>query len=131
MAAFLEDLPYADNRVTLDADGQVQINYEIKSYDQARIAVYRDMIAQRLSPHRFRLLKTAEKNAVLGHMCGTCRFGDDPATSVLVRDNRTHELDNLYVVDSSFLPTSSGTNPSLTIAANALRVGQVIAARLA
>ena len=54
--------------------------------------------------------------------CGTCRFGDDPRASVLDRNNRCHEVENLYVVDSSFFPSSGGTNPSLTIAANALRV---------
>lgn len=63
---------------------------------------------------------------MLGHVCGTCRFGDDPATSVLDRNNRTHEVANLYVVDASFLPTSGGTNPSLTIAANALRVAEAM-----
>ena len=63
---------------------------------------------------------------MLGHVCGTCRFGDDPATSVLDRNNRTHEVANLYVVDGSFLPTSGGTNPSLTIAANALRVADAM-----
>jgi len=58
----------------------------------------------------------------LGHACGTCRFGTDPGTSVLNPWNRTHALDNLYVVDASFFPTSGGINPALTIAANALRV---------
>jgi len=64
----------------------------------------------------------ARRNAAIAHACGTCRFGTDPATSVLDADNRAHGLDNLYVVDASFFPSSSGTNPSLTIAANALRV---------
>ena len=60
------------------------------------------------------------------HVCGTCRFGDDPATSVLDRNCRVHGVANLYVVDASFFPSSGGTNPSLTIAANALRVAQQI-----
>ena len=60
------------------------------------------------------------------HPCGTLRFGDDPKTSVLDRDCRVHGLDNLYVTDSSFMPTSNGVNPSLTIAANALRVADAI-----
>jgi choline dehydrogenase-like flavoprotein len=58
----------------------------------------------------------------LGHVCGTCRFGTDPKTSVLDPHNRAHEVDNLYVVDTSFFPSSAGLNPSLTVAANALRV---------
>jgi choline dehydrogenase-like flavoprotein len=67
---------------------------------------------------------------MLAHACGTCRFGSDPGTSVLDANNRAHELDNLYVVDSSFFPTSGGTNPSLTIAANALRVAAHLGARV-
>ena len=65
-----------------------------------------------------------------GHPCGTLRFGTDPGTSVLDANCKAHDLDNLYVADASFLPTSMGVNPSLTIAANALRVADMIAARL-
>ncbi|MFD2843615.1 GMC oxidoreductase [Paracoccus cavernae] len=61
------------------------------------------------------------------HPCGTARFGDDPRTSVLDRDCKLHGVDNLYVADSSFMPTSNGVNPSLTIAANALRVAERLA----
>ena len=57
------------------------------------------------------------------HQAGTCRFGDDPATSVLDRDCKAHELDNLYVVDTSFFVSIGAVNPSLTAIANALRVG--------
>jgi len=65
-----------------------------------------------------------------GHPCGTCRFGLESSSSVLDRDCRTHDLENLYVVDASFMPRSGAINPSLTIAANALRVAPQIAARL-
>jgi len=54
---------------------------------------------------------------------GTCKFGEDPKTSVLDKDCRTHDIHNLYVVDGSFFPSISGVNPALTIIANALRVG--------
>jgi choline dehydrogenase-like flavoprotein len=60
------------------------------------------------------------------HACGTCRFGVDQTESVLNTNNRAHDVDNLYVVDASCFPSSCGTNPSLTIAANALRVGKAI-----
>jgi choline dehydrogenase-like flavoprotein len=63
------------------------------------------------------------------HACGTCRFGDDPRSGVLDRDNRIHELDNAYVLDASFFPSSGGINPSLTIVANSLRASTLIAAR--
>ncbi len=59
----------------------------------------------------------------VAHQCGTCVFGEDPKTSVLNINCRTHEIDNLYVVDASFFPSSASVNPSLTIIANALRVG--------
>jgi len=77
------------------------------------------------------LLLTGDNNLNFGHTCGTCRFGDDPASSVLDRDNRAHDVRNLYVADASFFPSSGGTNPSLTIAANALRVAEAIDRQLA
>lgn len=60
----------------------------------------------------------------LNHQVGTCRFGTDPKASVLDQNCRAHDLDNLYVVDASFFPSSSAVNPTLTIAANALRVAR-------
>ena len=60
--------------------------------------------------------------------CGTCRFGKDEKSSVLDRDCRAHSAPNLFVTDSSFMPTSSGVPPSLTIEANALRVADRIIA---
>ena len=70
-------------------------------------------------------------NLNFGHPCGTCRFGDDPETSVLDSTNRAHGVLNLYVTDASFFPSSGGVNPSLTIAANAIRVAGIIDERLA
>jgi choline dehydrogenase-like flavoprotein len=60
---------------------------------------------------------------VMANQCGICRFGDDPQTSVLDRDYRAYDLDNLYVVDGSFFPSNAAVSPALTIIANALRVG--------
>ena len=68
--------------------------------------------------------------AGVAHQNGTIRFGDDPKTSVLDRNCRAHEVDNLYVVDGSFFPSSAAVNPALTIMANALRVGDRILERL-
>jgi choline dehydrogenase-like flavoprotein len=88
------------------------------------------MVGRALNPHRFLLIKQAESNQRLAHVCGTCRFGDDAQSSVLDANNKAHDLENLYIVDGSFLPSSGGTNPALTIAANALRVADyLIAAR--
>ena len=68
--------------------------------------------------------------AGIAHQCGTVRFGDDPASSVLDLNCKAHDLDNLYVVDTSFFPSSSAVNPALTAMANALRVGDHLLERL-
>ena len=68
--------------------------------------------------------------ATNSHQCGTLRFGSDPASSVLDPFCRAHELDNLYVVDASFFPSSAAVNPALTIAAQALRVGDHLRQRI-
>ena len=69
--------------------------------------------------------------AGVAHQCGTVRFGHDPTTSALDVHCKAHDVDNLYVVDGSFFPSSGAVNPALTIMANALRVGDHLAARLA
>lgn len=128
LATIMEDLPYADNRIRLAPDSnrhsgiRLRINYKIHSHDRERIKVFRTLMKETLKPYRFMKIKQAENNQSLAHVCGTCRFGTDPKESVLNVNNQAHGLDNLYVVDSSFFPSSAGTNPSLTIAANALRV---------
>jgi choline dehydrogenase-like flavoprotein len=68
--------------------------------------------------------------AGVAHQNGTIRFGRDPRTSALDGSCKAHELDNLYVVDASFFPSSGAVNPSLTIMANALRVGDRMLERL-
>ena len=57
------------------------------------------------------------------HQMGTCRMGDDPATSVVDRNCRLHDVPNVFVIDTSFFPTGFGLNPMVTVVANALRVG--------
>lgn len=128
LGTIIEDLPYADNRVTplpiarRHGAPRVALNYTLSAHAAGRIARFRAIMAELLRPYRFILIKQAENNQMLAHACGTCRFGDDPRTSVLDATNRAHGMENLYIVDSSFFPSSTGTNPSLTIAANALRV---------
>jgi len=137
LASLMEDLPYPENRVVqpecLDAGGpRLRIEYRISDHDRKRIGIFRFRIRKILRPYRFLRFGQAENNKRLAHVCGTCRFGEDPRSSVLNPYNRAHGLDNLYVVDSSFFPSSGGTNPALTIAANALRVAEhLIARRLA
>jgi choline dehydrogenase-like flavoprotein len=128
----VEDLPYAENRVVPDAASHSGMRFEYRYPEELRRRnqLLRRKLAELLGPWRLAVL-TGENNLNFGHACGTCRFGDDPLKSVLDRNNRTHDLDNLYVVDASFFPSSGGTNPSLTIAANALRAADAIHARLA
>lgn len=132
LAAVMEDLPYADNRVSVlktnGKESKIVIRYQLHRHEKARVERFRAHVRNALEPYRFLLLKQAENNERLAHVCGTCRFGDDPQTSVLDRNNRAHGLSNLYVVDGSFFPSSGGTNPALTIAANALRVADHIIA---
>ena len=68
--------------------------------------------------------------ALIADQAGTCRFGTDPATSVLDVHCRAHELDNLYVTDASFLPSVGAAGPALTVMANAIRVGEHLIRRL-
>lgn len=127
LAGIIEDRPYTDNRVSLDAKG-VALEYRLRDEGRRRVALQRKLILDVLGGHSVRLIKQASNNEMVAHACGTCRFGHDPRTSVLDANNRAHELENLFVVDASFFPSSSGTNPALTIAANALRVANHVAA---
>jgi choline dehydrogenase-like flavoprotein len=68
--------------------------------------------------------------AGVAHQAGTCKFGTDPAGSVLDVDCKAHDLDNLYVVDASFMPSIGAVNPALTVMANAIRVGEHLLQRL-
>jgi choline dehydrogenase-like flavoprotein len=124
----MEDLPYLDNRVlpcdrpSLDGRQRLRLQYRFHASEIERRAVFMQLLKEVFEPFRKIALRGAKNNASLGHVCGTCRFGTDPKTSVLDPHNRAHEVDNLYVVDASFFPSSAGLNPSLTVAANALRV---------
>jgi len=131
LATIAEDLPYADNAVLPHSAGpdHARLHYMLRPEGLQRAERFRQHMDRVFRGRSWRRLAQADNNQRIAHVCGTCRFGDDPRTSVLDRDNRFHQLDNLFIVDSSFFPSSGGTNPSLTIAANALRVGDLIAAQ--
>lgn len=128
----VEDLPYSCNRVVARKAGEAGVAYDYRHPHELRerswklFLGFKAAIAKRFTVRPLRPVGMLN----VSHVCGTCRFGDNSELSVLDRDNRAHDLDNLYVVDASFFPSSGGINPSLTIAANALRVGQTIACRL-
>ena len=129
LAAMMEDLPYRGQpraairaaRAPTAASG-CGFNTVCTQERLERHAAFLRLFKETLKPFRTRGLGSGKENSNMGHVCGTCRFGTDPTTSVLDAQNRAHEVDNLYVVDTSFFPSSAGLNPSLTVAANALRV---------
>ena len=128
--AQMEDFPVAANRVILNKQDPDVFTFEYSvSQDVAtrQVALRR---AVRRTIGRWRMMFLSIKPIVnVGHPLGTLRFGDNPANSVLDPDCRAHDVENLYVTDGSFMPSSMGVNPSLTIAANALRVADIIADR--
>jgi choline dehydrogenase-like flavoprotein len=126
LASIIEDLPYQHNRIEPGNNGIPRLTYQISAQDRQRITLMRSHMRTLLRPLPFQLLKQAENTERIAHVCGTCRAGDSPGDSVVDANNRAHNLDNLYIVDSSFFPSSGGTNPSLTIAANALRVADIL-----
>lgn len=125
--SIIEDLPYRNNRVYPDPDNSqdIIVEYQYSEELKKRVMKFRSLLRKALGKRSFLILSDANK-IDYPHVCGTCRFGDDPETSVLNRNNRAHGISNLYVVDASFFPSSAGTNPSLTIAANALRVATLL-----
>jgi choline dehydrogenase-like flavoprotein len=138
-----EDLPDPENRVTLDRDGRIVLAYKPNNEEGHRRLIARLqqlMKGQRACPihgkecHQgvfSRNLHVGQRIPLAGvaHQNGTIRFGRDARTSALDVNCKAHELDNLYVVDASFFPSSGAVNPGLTIMANALRVGDHLLAR--
>jgi choline dehydrogenase-like flavoprotein len=133
-----EDLPRPENRVTVDGDGKLTLTYA-ETNAEAKKQLYhklRGLLGQLdMNPghlfHRFAYMKNDIPVAGCAHQAGTCRFGSDPATSVVDVDCKAHELDNLYVVDTSIFPSIGAVNPALTAMANSLRVGDRLLERMA
>jgi choline dehydrogenase-like flavoprotein len=133
-----EDLPDPENRVTVNQAGNLTLSYTPNN-QVARQKLY-DKLRSMLSllgmhPHhlipRDIYMKTDIPIAGCAHQVGTCRFGADPKTSVLDVNCKAHELDNLYVVDTSFFVSIGAVNPSLTAIANSIRVSDHLLQRLA
>ncbi len=128
--AQMEDFPLAANRVILNKEDPEIFTFE---YTVAQNILTRQVALRRAIRRAlgwWRMVFLSIKPIVnVGHPLGTLRFGTDPTTSVLDANCKAHDLDNLFVADGSFMPTSMGVNPSLTIAANALRVADIIADR--
>ncbi|MBI3983126.1 MAG: GMC family oxidoreductase [Gemmatimonadetes bacterium] len=128
-----EDLPRRENRVELDSARRdpfgmplARVFHAYQPSDlRARRALYRQ--ASRILRAAGAWIRVRKPIHTFSHALGTCRFGDDPREAVLDPWCRYFGIPNLFVVDGSFMPTSGGVNPSLTIAANGLRVGRYVA----
>jgi len=138
-----EDLPDPENRVTLNRDGKIVLSYTPNNLEghqrlqgvlkqlmgRQRCRIHGDACHDELLSRSF-FVGDRIPLAGVAHQNGTIRFGRDPRTSALDPFCRAHEVDNLYVVDGSFFPSSAAVNPALTIMANALRVGDHLLDRL-
>jgi choline dehydrogenase-like flavoprotein len=132
-----EDLPLPDNRATVDREGRLTLVYKATN-DVPKDDLYRKLHSMlgRLGMHehhlldRFAYMKNDIPVAGVAHQAGTARMGSDPQASVVDVDGKAHELDNLYVVDTSVFPSIGAVNPALTAMANSLRVGDHLLERM-
>ncbi|HEY6169186.1 MAG TPA: GMC family oxidoreductase, partial [Verrucomicrobiae bacterium] len=139
-----EDLPDPNNRITLNRDGKIVVDYTENNTPafERLMARWTEVLksigcgchilpnGKYFNAGTVTTFNTKLGINGLGHQVGTCRFGEDPKTSVLDLNCKAHDLDNLYVVDGSFFVSSAAVNPTLTIVANALRVGDHLIERL-
>ncbi len=132
-----EDLPRPGNRITIDGDGAIHLAYTATNdaeaadlYGEFRKILNHVGLANHHVLHKNFYMGMNVPVAGVAHQAGTCRFGTDPATSVLDSNCKAHEVDNLYVADTSFFPSIGAVNPALTAIANGIRVGEHIAERL-
>ena len=126
--AMSEDLPDPDNRVTIEKDGKIRLTYRANNLTaHAQLVKETKRMLRRLG--FWVVVSHSHKAKNTTHQCGTLVFGTDPRQSVLDPFCRTHDIDNLFVVDASFFPSSAAVNPGLTIAAQALRVADHIRAQ--
>jgi choline dehydrogenase-like flavoprotein len=126
-----EDLPSPKNRVRVQGD-KLYLSYTPNNTEAHDRLIYRWIdVLKAIDGNKQSIYPRGETPIqVVAHQSGTCRFGENAKISVLNLNCRTHDVDNLYVVDSSFFPSISATSPSLTVIANALRVGEHLIERL-
>jgi choline dehydrogenase-like flavoprotein len=127
-----EDLPSLENRVEITPEGRIKVHYQrtnYVAYEKLKNKLKQVFVKVGELDEKFEGIQWAGYDldiSGMSHQNGTCRFGSDPKKSVLDLQCKAHDVQNLYVVDASFFPSCGAFNPSLTIAANALRVGDYI-----
>jgi choline dehydrogenase-like flavoprotein len=138
-----EDLPDPENRVMVNKDGKIMVSYKlnnVEGHDRLKASLQKALKRTKCDVHghechqglfaRNLYLGQRLPLAAVAHQNGTIRFGNNPETSALDVNCKAHDVDNLYVVDASFFPSSGAVNPALTIMANALRVGDHLLQRM-
>jgi len=123
--AMTEDLPHPNNAVSVSPDGRIHLSYQPNNLlAHEKLVTEMKRILRELGFWKVMIHSHKDKNT--SHQCGTLCFGADPSTSVLDPYCRSHDIENLFVVDASFFPSSAAVNPGLTIAAQAFRVAEHI-----
>jgi choline dehydrogenase-like flavoprotein len=131
-----EDLPHPDNRISIAADGRIVLDVNVgnlEAHRRLRGKLEQLLSAVDIHPHLINRSLYLGKDIPIGgtaHQAGTMKFGTDPKTSVLDVNCKAHQLDNLYVADASFFVSIGAVNPTLTIIANALRIGDHLEQRM-
>jgi len=120
-----EDTPDSANRLSVDANGRITVSWQRTNYDRHELMLAKAKQILRRAGY-VGIFEQRFDISMNSHMCGTAAAGDDPRTSVVDRNCRSHDVSNLYVVDAAFFPSSGAQNPALTIAANALRVADLV-----
>jgi choline dehydrogenase-like flavoprotein len=120
--SIIEDTATFENRVNLKAGGGVAINYQVSKVDVEKVQKMQKLLKDLFGPMLYRLEPQSTNNFRLAHVCGTCRMGEDPLTSVTDRFGKVHYSENLWIADASVFPSSTGKNPGLSIAAHSLRM---------
>ena len=120
-----EDLPRNDNRVTVEPDGRIRLSYTANN-----LAAHQQLVTEATRILRrlgfWKVMAHSHRSKNTTHQCGTLVFGTDSRSSVLDPYCRAHDIENLFVVDASFFPSSAAVNPGLTIVAQALRAADHI-----
>jgi choline dehydrogenase-like flavoprotein len=137
MLVISEDLPDPDNRVRVTPDGRIHLDYQhnnLEGHERLVKTLHESLAgfvdhAHPISQHHFAFDSLLPLYGT-AHQLGTVRFGADPKSSVLDPNCKAHELDNLYIVDTSFFPSIGAVNPALTAMANAIRVGEHLIDRM-
>ena len=132
LVGIVEDLPNPNNRVSLDQSGTIQLHHQFSDYDRARGAELSrrmvDLLKSTGAVHCVSGLRPSQEH--VAHQCGTIRFGRSREHAAANAECRLFDQPDIFVVDGSFMPSSLGVGPSLTIIANALRVAEIVASEV-